>query len=89
MYEASEYKVNLKYRLRRNNSYIIGNENNWVTADELKTEFSKININASDNYSLDWNWVYDDGNDAEDTLVGKNMTSEYKLNVRFHFESTE
>ena len=89
MYEASEYKVNLKYRLKRNNSYIIGNENNWVTADELKTEFSKINADSSDNYSLDWKWVYDDGKDAADTLAGKNMISEYKLNVRFYFESTE
>lgn len=34
MYEDSEYQVNLKYRLKRNNNYIIGNDNTWVTADE-------------------------------------------------------
>ena len=89
MYEESEYSVNLKYRLRRNNSYVIGNESTWVTAKELKTEFSKINASTSDNYSLDWQWMYDDGKDKQDTLAGENMTSNYKLNIRFYFEQVE
>lgn len=88
MYENTEYKVNLKYRLKRNNSYVIGNDNRWVTANELKTEFSKINAYTSDNYSLDWKWEYEDGKDNEDTLAGENMTSKYKLNIRFYFEET-
>lgn len=86
MYEESEYKVNLKYRLKRNNSYVIGNDSKWVTANELKTEFSKINASTSDNYSLDWKWEYEDGKDEEDTIAGENMTSKYKLNIRFYFE---
>ena len=88
MYENTEYKVNLKYRLKRNNSYVIGNNNKWVTSNELKTEFSKINAYTSDNYSLDWKWEYEDGKDNEDTLAGENMTSKYKLNIRFYFEET-
>lgn len=87
MYETTEHKVNLKYRLKRNNSYVIGNDNKWVTANELKTEFSKINASTSDNYSLDWKWEYEDGKDNEDTIAGENMTSNYKLNIRFYFES--
>ena len=87
MYEATEYKVNLKYRLKRNNSYVIGNDNRWVTARELKTEFSRINAGTSDNYSLDWKWVYEDGKDKDDTIAGENMTSKYKLNIRFYFEA--
>ena len=86
MYEESEYKVNLKYRLKRNNSYVIGNDFKWVTANELKTEFSKINAYTSDSYSLDWKWEYEDGKDDEDTIAGENMTSEYKLNIRVYFE---
>ena len=86
MYENTEYSINLKYRLKRNNTYVIGNDNTWVSANELKTEFNNINANASDNYSLDWQWVYDDGKDNEDTVVGENMTSNYKLNIRFYFE---
>ena len=89
MYEESEYSINLKYRLRRNNSYVIGNNNTWVSASELKTEFSKINASASDNYSLDWQWMYDDGKDNDDSVAGENMTSAYKLNIRFYFEQVE
>ena len=89
MYEETEYPINLKYRLRRNNTYVIGNNNTWVTAAELKTEYSKINASSSDNYSLDWQWMYDDGKDTEDTIAGENMDSEYKLNIRFYFESIE
>lgn len=86
MYENSEYKINLKYRLRKNNEYIIGDDNTWVTASDLKTAFSKINSSSSDSYSLDWKWFDDDKND---TIAGKNMTTEYKLNVRFYFEKIE
>lgn len=86
MYEDSEYFVNLKYRLKRNNNFVIGDEDKWVTANELKTEFSKINISSSDSYSLDWKWEYDDGVDDLDTLAGKEMESLYKLNIRFYFE---
>ena len=89
MYEESEYSINLKYRLRRNNSYIIGNKDTWVSADKLKTEFNKINASTSDNYSLDWQWMYNDGKDNDDTVAGENMTSTYKLNIRFYFEQVE
>ena len=88
MYEESEYFVNLKYRLKRGNEYIIGNDNTWVTAAQLKSDFSNLGISESDNYSLDWKWEYEDGKDDLDTLAGENMTSKYKLNIRIHFEET-
>ena len=87
MYENSEYQVNLRYRLKRNNNYVIGNDNNWVTADELKTAFQNINDSSSDSYSLDWKWF--DNDDVADTKAGKNMTSLYKLNIRFYFEAVD
>ena len=87
MYEDSEYKVNLKYRLKRNNNYVIGNESTWVTADELKTAFKNILTSDSDKYSLDWKW-FDNDNKA-DTLAGVNMRSLYKLNIRVHFDALE
>ena len=83
MYEESEYKINMKYRLKKNNQYIIGDNDNWVTFEELQTEYSKLNINESDNYSLDWKWFDDDEND---NIAGKNMTSEFNLNIRITYE---
>ena len=86
MYETSEYAINMKYRLKNGNTYVIGGPNKWVSANELKTAFKAINASSSDNYSLDWQWVYDDNKDYQDTLAGENMNSTYKLNVRFYIE---
>lgn len=83
MYEQTEYNINLKYRLRRNGSYVIGSEDNWVSANELKTEFKNLKSNDNDSFELDWKWFDDD---ESDTNIGQNMTSEYKLNIRFYFE---
>ena len=86
MYEESEYDVNLKYRLKRENQYVVGDDSTWVTPDQLKTAFKNIGISSSDSYSLDWKWEYEDGVDDKDTLAGEKMTSDYKLNIRVHFE---
>ena len=87
MYEDSQYQVNLRYRLKRNNSYVIGNDDTWVTANELKTAFQYIGESSSDSYSLDWKWF--DHDDKADTIAGENMKSLYKLNIRFYFEAVD
>ena len=84
MYEESEYKVNMKYRLKCEGGYAIGNDKTWVSAKELTTKFKNINKGSSDSYSLEWKWFDDD---KSDTIAGKNMNSEYKLNIRFFFEA--
>jgi hypothetical protein len=83
MFDQSEYKVNLKYRLRRNNKYVVGDNNTWVSADKVITDYSNISSGGTDSYILDWKWFDDDVND---TIAGEKMTSEYKLNIRTHFE---
>lgn len=83
MSEETEYKVNLKYRLLRNGEYVIGSDSKWVKADKLVTEFEKIKQSTTDSYSLEWKWFDDDAND---TIAGENMTSEYKLNIKIIFE---
>ena len=64
--------------------YAIGNDKTWVSANELVTNFKNLNKGISDNYSLEWKWFDDDDND---TVAGKNMDSEYKLNIRFFIEA--
>ena len=86
MYEISEYKLNLKFRLRRNNEYVLGSSSKWVSISDLNVYDLLINSGSSDSYSLDWKWVYSDGKDYEDTIAGENMTSKYKLNIRFDFK---
>ena len=76
-------------RLKRNNSYIIGSSTSWVTADQLETEFNRLNSKTSDKYSLDWKWEYEEGKDAQDTNIGENMDDVYKLSISIYFEQVE
>lgn len=89
MYEESEHDLNMKYRLKNENSYVIGSDENWVTAKELKTKFKELTMGFSDKYSLEWKWEYDENKnrDLKDTNAGENMENEYKLNIRFYFEA--
>ena len=84
MYEDISYTINMRYRLKRNNQYVIGSDNTWVKADELSTSLKVLKGLSADNYTLEWKWFDDDVND---TIAGKNMTDTYKLNIRFYFES--
>ena len=89
MEEETSYNLRLKYRLKRNNSYIIGSSTSWVTADQLETEFNRLNSKTSDKYSLDWKWEYEEGKDAQDTNIGENMDDVYKLSISIYFEQVE
>ena len=82
MKEITEYPINIKYRLKCNGVFVVGDKDHWVTANELKTQYKTLKAGKSDNYSLDWCWFHDDEND---TFVGSNMTSEYQLNVDIYF----
>ena len=91
MYEESEYDLNMKYRLKNEDNFVIGSDSKWVTSKELKTEFKKLNMGFSDKYSLEWKWEYDENknHDIKDTNAGENMENEYKLNIRFYFEAID
>ena len=84
MTEISEYNINLKYRLKRNGLYIIGDVNNYVNAEELETTYYELNQNKFDDYELDWKWFDDD----LDNLAGSKAL-EYNLNIRFYFEMVD
>ena len=86
MYKTCDYDINLTYRLKKNGEYVIGDDNNWVTAEQLKTEFSRLSSNNNDSYMLDWKWEYEAGRDDVDTYIGENMTDEYKLSIIFYVE---
>lgn len=86
MYKECDYDLDLRYRLKKNGKYVLGSDSAWVSADELKTEFSRLNSGKDDKYILDWKWEYESGKDNNDTYIGENMEDVYKLNVKFYFE---
>ena len=86
MYKECNYDLVLKYRLKRNGSYVLGDDSTWVKVEDLKTAFSNLNSGKTDKYVLDWKWEYEDGRDSKDTYIGENMNDAYKLYTKFYFE---
>ena len=76
--------INVKYRLKLNNVYVRGNENEYVGIKDLNVE-GIIAIQDSNNiFTLDWYWEDDNPND---TLVGSQEDDEYyKLNLKIEAE---
>ncbi len=78
MNETSKYNINMKYRLKQDGNYIIGNDNTWVTANKLIVE--KVNLASKSNmpYILEWKWFESN----HDTEIGKLDTANYKLSIQ-------
>ncbi len=84
--ENTEYPINLRYRLKLDDSYVVGDDDTWVSASELSSAMTYLMGNRTDGYTLDWEWPYEDGVDATDTEAGEKMTSEYSLGIKINFE---
>ena len=78
MLEDNPYDINMKYRLKLNGKYIIGNANKYVTANELERFNLKLNRNKYDTYTLEWKWFESDN----DTKIGKSIDANYQLNIK-------
>ena len=82
--ETNNKNINMKYRLKRGNDYIIGGKDNWVTVDELNSSNILLNSNSDHVYYLEWKWF----SSNNDTSVGNDITSKYKLNISIEAEGT-
>lgn len=72
--ENNQFKVNMKYRLKKNDKYII---EDWVSEDELSSDETVLNSNEQDEYLLEWKW-FDSDNDTE---VGALTDASYSLSI--------
>ena len=72
--ETNDYHVNMKYRLKKNNDYLISD---WVSYSELSQEKIKLNSNSTDTYYLEWKWF----SSSNDNSVGSNINSKYGLSI--------
>ena len=80
--EESEYDINIKYRIRKNDKYIVGDKDTYIPFNRINIPSGIVNSNSKDRYSLDWKWFDDD---EKDTIAGKNMTDDYKLKININF----
>lgn len=75
--EQNPYKVNMKYKLRVNGNYIVGEDGEWHDYKEMERTDVYIKANSKDIYTVEWKWV-----DAEnDTEVGTTEGANYKMHI--------
>ncbi len=79
--ETNLYHINLKYKLKKNDTYLI---DHYVSASELNISDMLLNNNQNDTYYLEWKWISSDN----DTQIGKNINSNYELKIEVKAEST-
>lgn len=72
--EINNYHINMKYKLKKNNDYII---EDWVSYSQLTQEKIKLNLNSDDTYYLEWKWFSSDN----DNSIGENINSKYELSI--------
>ena len=75
--EINKHNVNMKYRLKLNNVYVLGDENTWLDIHETKLENIIVPENSSNIYTLEWYWE----EDTNDTQIGKLVYAEYKCKI--------
>ena len=72
--ETNNYHVNMKYRLKKNNDYLISD---WVSYSELSQEKIRLNSNSTDTYYLEWKWY----SRSNDNSIGEDINSKYGLSI--------
>lgn len=77
MEEENPFNINMKYKLRSNNNYLVGSKNKYADVSKLSQRNILIKANSSKEYSLDWKWIDSDN----DTEIGENINSNYKLSI--------
>ncbi len=80
--ETNDHNINMKYRLKLNGKYVVGNNNEYVELEKLNNYTAKLDKNSYDVYTLDWKWFESDN----DTYVGTQIQANYKMNLKISAE---
>ncbi len=66
--------INMKYKLKIDNIYIRGNDNDYVDINKLNVESIIVPKHSINVYTLEWKWENDNENDIK---VGFNKDNQY------------
>ncbi len=78
--ETNFYGINMKYKLKKNDVYII---DHYVTADELHITDQLLSTDSKDVYYLEWKWI----SSSNDNSIGTNPNANYGLQIEVNAES--
>ena len=79
--EENDNNLNIKYRLRKGNSYIAG-INGYIDYNELDQNEINLNIGEKDTYYLEWKWL---GTDNDNDVAG--IQAAYSISIEIEAES--
>lgn len=85
---AGQLLLPLRYRLKSGNVYLCGDKDTWLTAGQLSAAAVKLNPGDDKEYRLEWQWLFDGGDDAYDTQIGTGDNLEYRVIVTIAIEQT-
>jgi hypothetical protein len=78
--ESNPYNINMKYKLKKNDTYII---DHYVSASELNISNILLDSKTNDTYYLEWKWI----SSENDTEIGTNPDATYELKIEIKAES--
>ena len=73
--------VNMKYRLKMDNIYIKGNENEYIDIDNLNVESIIVPRQSINIYTLEWKWEDDDENDMKVGAMKENQYYYFRMQI--------
>lgn len=80
--ETNTYGINMKYKLKKNDTYLI---DHYVKASELNIPEMLLNTNQNDTYYLEWKWI----SSSNDTEIGVMGNAKYGLKIDVKAESVD
>lgn len=78
--ETNNYNINMKFKLRKNNSYVVSE---YSSISELNLSNQLLNANKNDVFYLEWKWI----STENDTEIGNNPNAQYSLKIEVKAES--
>ena len=80
--DYNPYNINMKFKLKLNGKYVVGDESTWKNAGDLTQMDRLIDAHSNDIYTIEWKWV-DAPNDTE---IGETDGSFYTLKAKGYAE---
>ena len=79
--ETNEYDINMQYKLKKNDTYII---DYYVRPNEINVSNMMLNSGENDTYYLEWKWI----SSSNDNSIGQNPEAKYGLKIEIEAEGT-
>ena len=91
--EIADFPVSVRIH-KAGGEYLIGDENTWVSVSDVAQieNAGTLGVNSYESYMLEWQWLFEGGNDELDTMLGsaaaeKSIT--LSLDVNTHAQQSD